>query len=709
LSFLALPFLGAAEPAKEVHINLHSPSYEDGILKTNKGGVLEGDDIRIQAQNIVYVKREEGGKTVCYAKAHGNLMVKYGKKNFVGESIEYNFEDHHGFITEGRTQVGCWFIGGERITLKPDSTYKMHNTSLTTCESGKGVWQLHLKNGKVEDYDILSAQNVQVRVLKVPIFWFPYLKARLTTLKDVPAFYSFTTGGSQGQRISMRYLAYSSRTLKSYLQLDYWFKKGPSGSVQFDYKALEHPTTFQANNFIAYDHQSRVSPSGAPPVSMLRDRFVGELNTKIANKLSINGQYERLSDAFVYETYFNRYYFLFLARHTKVELRMLEKLWLAFLRAEVRINRFQTVDQELPLIYFNLKPLQIGNTGLIFDFTGNVGYLDYVFGSFVDNQFPNFQSSRLELKPKLYRPFKIWGLTITPFGQYVGIGYGQTPLGHPVWNTLGIVGGEANYKLSKIYAKRFRHTIEPYASEFFMTNPTVPFTSHYFFNIDDAYAKINQLRWGIRNYLYEKKEDKITMPLMMDVYTYGLFNNTTIGTYIPRMFVEITQKLPFAYTTFTFAYNFQHNKIDCANVRTAITISEDLAFSFLFMHRSAFYYRKANLDSYLLNVFRSQADLLSSPLSDRRNVVQSKIYWRILRELIVEFESRTGWHRVSSPPYNEMWFNITVLLPCNWKLTFSPQRTISPNTGAKYVWRFQFNLQLGGNPPSQMAQPHIFW
>lgn len=694
---------------KEVNINLNSPSYEDGVLKTDKGGVLEGENIRIQAKHILYVKKEIDGHTEWYAKAYGNLMVRYAKRTFVGESIEYNFESNHGFITQGRTQVGSWFIGGEQIILKPDNTYKVKNTSLTTCESGNSLWQLRLKTGKVEDYDILSAQNVSVKVWKIPIFWFPYLKARLSTLRDVPAYYSFMTGGSQGQQISMRYLAYSSLSFKAYLLTGFWFKKGPYGSVQLDYQAPNHPTRFESHNFMAYDKQAKRSPSGAPPVSMLRDRFYGKFNTKIADKVYINGLYERLSDAFVYETYFNRYYFLYIPKHTHLEVRMHEKIWLSFLRAKVRINQFQTVNQELPILFFSLRPIELANTGLVASFNGSVGYLDYVFGNFVSNRFPNFQSSRLELNPRVYMPVRIGGLTITAEGEYVGVGYGQSRLGHPVWNTLGIVCGEANYKLSKIYSGKLRHTVEPYTSYKFMTKPTVNFNDHYFFDVDDAYVKLNQLRWGLRNYFYLKKKDQITEPLTLDVYSYGFFNNTTIGTYIPRMYVEITQRLPFAFTAFRGAYNFQHNKIDFANVRTAITISEDFAISFLFMHRSIYDYKKANDDSFLLNVFRRQQNLLNSPLSDRRNVIQTKIYWRILRDLILEFESRTGWHRINAPPYNEMWFNVTFLLPCNWRFVVSPQRILSPNSGAKYIWRWKFNLELGGKAPKDMSKPYIFW
>ena len=53
-------------------------------------------------------------------------------------------------------------------------------------------------------------------------------------------------------------------------------------------------------------------------------------------------------------------------------------------------------------------------------------------------------------------------------------------------------------------------------------------------------------------------------------------------------------------------------------------LSQKILLFFLFMHRSAFDYKKANHNSFLLDVFHPQATLLASPLSDRRNIAQIK-------------------------------------------------------------------------------------
>ena len=52
-----------------------------------------------------------------------------------------------GTIIMDATQIGCWFVGGGKIHLKSDGSYALEDTSLTTCESGRGIWEIKIKKG----------------------------------------------------------------------------------------------------------------------------------------------------------------------------------------------------------------------------------------------------------------------------------------------------------------------------------------------------------------------------------------------------------------------------------------------------------------------------------------------------------------------------------------------------------------------------------
>lgn len=679
--------------SEEVKVDLHSPVYEDGVLTTDQGGVIEGPEIRIQARKITYTKKKDR----WFVEASGDLLVHYKGRHFVGDSLEYDFEKQKGVIDKGRTQIGSWFLGGETIRLKSKGTYEVKEMSMTTCEKENSLWQLRLGRASIQDDNLLTAHNMQVRLFKLPIFWFPYFRAKLSLIQNAVAKYEFITGGTVGERASMRYQIYSWRHTNVFLQGDYWFTRGPSASLQFDYKAPRNFNTFQANNFIAFDYH------GAHPYGIFRNRFVGELKSKFFDRLEITGEYDKLSDDNVLQTYFNRDYFLQIERRTKLQVRYTEDNWLGFLRTEVRINPFDVVSQELPLFYFNLRPLTLSSTPIITDFSFNAGYLDFVYGNVFINSPNNFRSPRVELYPKVYMPVHLGPLCVTPSAEYIGIGYGQSPLGHAVWNSLGQLGAEATVKASRRFGRSLKHVVEPYTAYTYYTRPTLSFNDHYFFNIHDSYVKLNQLKWGLRNFLYYKPCEKMYLPLFLDVYMYGFFNNTTIGSFLPKMYIELSSRWPSLYVQLWGGYNFQHRLLDSANASVAYTFNERLALSIGFRHRSRYDYRKANHDNFFLDVFRSQADLLASPLSDRRDVLLTSLYVRPHKRVILGFKSRTGWDRVSLPYYNEVFFTLTVLLPCNWKFHFTPRNTVAEG------WRWDFRFELGEAPPSEAAEPFIFW
>lgn len=692
LFFFCLTTLSAEEMESDgVKVDLYSPTYEDGVLSTNQGGVVTGSDIRIQAKEITYTNRGDRWEV----QAKGDLVVRYKGKHFVGDRLEYNFETQSGVIKEGRTQVGCWFIGGKKIELKSKGSYGLKGMYLSTCEGQSNLWQIKLGQGSIQEHDLLTARNVQFRLFSVPIFWLPYFRAKLSSIQNIIAKYQFITGGTVGDRISMRYQIYSWKNTQVYLQGDYWFTRGPSTSLQFDFDPKDSISHFKMLNFIAFDyHRSH-------PYGIFRNRFVGEFKSKLFDCLEVQGEYDKLSDSNVLETYFNRNYFLYIERRTKLEMRLPTDYWIGFLRTEVRVNEFDIVSQELPLFNFNLKPLRL--SPFIGDFSLNVGYLDFVYGNILTNSPENFRSPRIEIYPKVYIPLSIGALKVTPKAEYIGIGYGQSIKGNPLWNSLGHLQATMHVNASRFFGPNLKHVIEPYTQYDYYSRPTVSFKDHFLFNFYDSYVKLNQLRWGIKNFLYYKPGSELFTPLALDVYTYGFFNNQTIGSFIPKIYIDASTRLSDLYVELKSAYNAQHDVIDYSNIRAEYTFNENFAFSVSFLHRSRYHYRKANHHSYFLDVFRTQADILASPVSNRRNILLSKFFVRPHKRVHFEFKSRTGWNQVGLPYFNELFFTVTFLLPCNWKFHATPRRTVSEG------WRWDFRIELGETPPEKKEDPYIYW
>src|SRR5438105_3748933 len=94
------PFVISAEMeeffAKGITVDLREPEYCDGVLKTEKGGVVQGPDMRLQARKIVYTRKIVDGKPLLTVEAEEDLMVEFGKYLFVGSRLEYDFQNHQG-------------------------------------------------------------------------------------------------------------------------------------------------------------------------------------------------------------------------------------------------------------------------------------------------------------------------------------------------------------------------------------------------------------------------------------------------------------------------------------------------------------------------------------------------------------------------------------------------------------------------------------
>ena len=82
------PFIAEEISTRELTVDLSNPNFSNGILITHEGGVIKNKDIRIQAQTIQYIKKNENGQPVHKIEAEGNLMLIYKDRVFVGEELE---------------------------------------------------------------------------------------------------------------------------------------------------------------------------------------------------------------------------------------------------------------------------------------------------------------------------------------------------------------------------------------------------------------------------------------------------------------------------------------------------------------------------------------------------------------------------------------------------------------------------------------------
>lgn len=672
-------------------VDLREPLYSDGTLSTEKGGVISGPNLRIQALKIKYIRKVENGLATFSIEAEDDLILEFGEYVFVGKKLYYDFDKKEGTIYEGRTSSEPWFFGGEKIDLRPDGSYIIHQGYITTSENKIPEWGLFTSEAHITDEFYIDAKQVQFKFFTYPILWIPSLKLNLNSIFDSPIRYRFGWGGSQGPRIGITYELFAWDRWKTFVRLDYRLTRGPGAGLETYYHSEDHKTEFQSINYLAKDS------SLLNPHEKARYRFEGAFKKLMdEDKLTFLLTYDKVSDVEMPGNYYDNNFDFDTSERTQLLIRRQESDWISTFYARVRINPFQTVKQELPSFGVNYRPFVFGPTGIIMENWAKASYLDFKYARNLPHV-RNFASSRFEYCPRLYRPFFIGPITVTPEAGAVAIFYGDSPEHESKWMALGIFGAEAQTQLYHTNTS-FKHVVKPYLAYRTYTHPTTAPNHHFIFDINDGYYYLNQMTLGVENSLYFKKmnEGCISRPLFLNVFAHGFFDSGHITPTVPKLYGQLIFFLiPTMKQTLETAWDFWHQRLDHFNVRLDWTIDADMAFGAEYRHRSAYSWRKADYQNFFLDSFRTDKHLRHSQLSDERDTILFHAFYRFLPTWALEVSTRNGWNRSKQPTYFEYEIDVLTTIQTAWHLKFTFQHKENDT-------RFAIYFNIGLNKPKEL-------
>jgi hypothetical protein len=394
---------------EEVTINLKDPTFNHGVISTDQGGIISASNLRIQAQKIEYVNRIENGIAVKKVIAEGDILLERNDSVFVGTKLEYDLIAHNGTLWDGRTCTDYWFLGGDEIFLESDGSFFITNAFLTTVEGQDNWWELKSSKIGVADNSLLSAKNISFRFFKFPVLWLPSFKLNLKWVKDSPIRFKFLWEQILKQKISMRYELYSTETFGVYARLDYRFKYGPGAAIETDYHSLDQRTVFLTKTYGAFD---KIVPQESGDK---RYRLQGLLTTHSENeKTHFHARYDKLSDDKMPQDFKSEDFEVNTQKRTILWVTHQETNYFAKFNLQPRINNFQSINQQLPLVKAGIRPFTIGSSGIISDNQFSAGYLDYVFLKRVQKVLPSLKSGRFATQNSLYRPTHLGPINITP-------------------------------------------------------------------------------------------------------------------------------------------------------------------------------------------------------------------------------------------------------------------------------------------------------
>ena len=691
--------------AKGIDADLRDPTFCEGVLKTERGGVITGPDFRIQAQTIIYTRKLDKENPIFTICAEGDLMMEFGNYVFVGERLEYDFQERSGVIYNGRTMVAPWYFGGEAIHLCPDGSYVIHSAFVTTSENFDTDWQVFAKSVALTQEKKIFAKSIQFRVLNIPLLWIPSVTANIDSFLEGPFRYYARGGGRLGPRVGIIYELFSWNRWKTYLRFDYRIKRGPGGGTETHYKSADHKTTLDMINYFARDS------SLEKPHEKYRYRFQGIYNTLLMDdKISVNLTYDKLSDQEMASDYKDQGIELDTGKRTQLLVRRQEENWITNFVSSVRINAFQTIKQELPTLETSWRPFELGSTGIISENRLKASFLNFAYGNNLKYD-KDYNSSRFEFSPRLYRPFRIGCFNATPEIGLLGIYYGHskdekenwevinanrgecqrqrgdeyTELhGKANWLALGLFNFDLNTNFYRYYPS-WKHVLTPYLNYQYISFPSINPDYHYVFDIEDGWYRLNMLQLGLAQNLFFKNNCCIGRYLYADLHTNAFFGTRSIPAVVPKVYSRVIfNTLPTLKHTFAVSWDFEKKQVDHFNLHTEWTLNNDTALAIEYRHRSAFDWRKVDYNNFILDSFRSINEMRHSSLSDRRDTLLVHLFYRFHPNWALELVSRQGWNRDDEPKYTEFEFDLLAKLRSAWNVKLSYQHRENDDRVAVY-------------------------
>lgn len=672
---------------EEFVVNLKNPEYSHGVLKTEEGGVITAPCLRIQARCISYIDTPDV-KKIC---ASGDLMMEYNGQYFVGEQLEYDLASRTGFLIGGKGEFSNWYGGGDRIELACDGSFTIYDAYITTCTGQNNPWEIRAHSVTVTDGNTLTANNVRFRVLGVPLLWLPKYQLNVERFIDPPIRYRFLWDKGLGPRFSMRYRFYSTETFSAYARLDCRVTKskesdghlrfGPGGSLEAEYESKDRRTQFQSRNYAAYD-KSFPNENG-----WRRYRFQGIFKSVSEDKYSrFHVQWDKLSDDRMVGDFADPDFEINTQKTTYMELSHYKPSIFTGLSVRPKINPFDTLNQELPYGAIELHPFEFGRTGIIMENYFNGAFLDYTFANRLDKELKDRRSGRLETRNSLYRPFSVYGCTLTPSAGLVAIYYSKSPMHGAARQLLYTYGADLNSRFSRQYSC-IKHTVEPYARFLGYSKPYVQVNDYFVFDIHDGYDKINQLRFGLRQLFFSKGNSIFSPAITLDLFSYAFWGAKSFHQTIPKAFCDLKVEQPSYALRGGIGWNFQEGVLDYGNVQFLWTVNASVAFGLEYLHRSKFWWRKAIHDNFVVDFARPLSLLLDSPLSDRRNTLLAKAHFRLSPRWSVQAQAHHGWGRANEDSYTGAKVDFYTMLTGSWQMKLSYEYI--PNDPFRFSYSFK--------------------
>lgn len=657
-SFFALYAQIKKEAFSSMSLDFSSPYYENGVFKTDQGGIIESEDFRLQAEEISYKKTEN--KHVVEAKKH--ILFQYKNQAYLAEKLTFDFEKKTGTLTNLITFVSPFYLESQEAFLQKNGSALVKGTQLTTSDTGNYHWQMSADTITIfPEKSLLDFEGVCIRFFSVPL-WLPSFHLNMKQFSPSLLRYNLTWDKGSGPRLSARYRAYSWENLAIFLRGEYRLSTGFGGAIETEYQPSNKKDFLITKSYLASD---------VIPTNLQKDRRyrLQGLGKTFYNDLTFQISWDKYSDPLMpgdftsqdfeinteKSTYFSTNYF--------PEPLSIQALFVP------RLNDFQTIYERLPRFSLRTRPFEWGNW--LFTSEISTGYEKIAYADSLENLLEDRSSGKIHfqqtaLYSKAFGPLNT-STKFLGYGTYYTKGLKEK---NPFYGQLAY-----DFSLNSSGKKSFSnwiHVTTPYTNFQGYSPSTSSLDEHIIFSLEDGLDELHMWNIGWKNILF--RENSLSR-LSLDLFSRYFFSPEKAAK--PPFRVHMNASLDFSkvFVQWINAYDLRRNSLDNTDLSIEWTFSENAALSFDFFYRSKYYFRKAIKERFFLENTRSFEELLSSPLSDKRATFLTKGFFRVTPFSSIKFELRKGFFRKDEPSYIEGKIEAKTLLVANCEFALSYEHT----------------------------------
>lgn len=640
--------------AAEISVELIDPVLHRQSISSSKGGIVRGPGVHFEAHQIL-VQRNQNSKYGGKLTASGGVYVHYFGKRFVGDEVEYDFFTRTGVLRQGRTQLGQWIVGSCEVHLLADGSCQLRLPYATISLRTPSRWLVKAHELIYTGEKDIDLRKLEVMVGPTKIAKLGSFKVSTYTLQHWPLLLTGQWGSLSQRRLGLRFKM-SSRSWRANFDLDRWWTQGwgfgghVKGRGEEKNWSLAHyalretmPTTHWRFCSSATYHRKWIENDARFEAKIFHASDADFATHRLANSAIYKPtpisflSYHRAQDSFVLNT-----------------------------QAICKINRFETVKQLLPMIDLRARPFHLPKN-LIFDQGINVAHLKLSFAK-KDAQ-RDFATWRGLWTPSIYRGVDLGHqITATTMVSARAYGVSTTPSGGSVaWVTPQWDGHlQGNWIW---LAGCYTHRITPYLHHRVARSFADRFAQCYVFDLEEAPTAVQKLEWGARG---------TVSSIERALFEYEVFLRDPIGPLSKASAHSAQAHLIWHATTrcdlgLKAIADRRRKSIDRMQLSVKATLNASLAAIIEYDQRSSHSWRGIYADRNWLQHLHSQEELLASALSDKRQILNVRLYWRLEPDWVFSAHSRWGFGRNKNSalgqtaPYWEVGCRVATALTDTWR------------------------------------------